>query len=126
MADGEVDVAKAMDVIRRVVGNSDRAVHLLDAAVQGIANQSALLNEKMSQIVQGLANQAGVSNQKFDQTIEGLRNQTQMLNETLAIMIANQQAQLELQRRQVEMMERLVAGQGGTRWSDAGDKRIPM
>jgi hypothetical protein len=109
-------VAKSMDVIRRVIGNSDRTVHLLDAAVQGIANQSALFNERLSQIVQGLANQAGTSNRKFDQTIEGLRNQTQMLNDKLAVMIASQQAMLDLQRRQVEVMERMVAGnQGETR-----------
>lgn len=106
-------MARSMDVIRRVIGNTDRTVHLLDAAVQGTANQSALFNEKMSQLVQGLANHAGASNQKFDQTIEGLRNQTQMLNEKLAIVIANQQAALELQRRQVEVMEKLVAGSRG-------------
>jgi hypothetical protein len=101
-------VAKYVDAIKRTIGNTDRTVHLLDAAVQGIANQSALFNEKLSQIVQGFANQAGVSHHKFDQAIEGLRNQTQVLNERHAIVIANQQAQLELQRRQVEAMERMV------------------
>jgi len=101
-------VVKYVDAIKRAIGNTDRTVHLLDAAVQGIANQSALFNEKLSQIVQGLANQSGVSNHKFDQVIEGLRNQTQVLNERLATVIANQQAQIELQRRQVEAMEKIA------------------
>ena len=98
-----------MDVIKRVIGNTDRTAHLLEAAVQGIANQSATFNEKLSQVVQGLANHAGANNQKFDLMIEGLRNQTQVLNEKLSIVIANQQAALKLQRRQVEMIEKAMS-----------------
>src|SRR5262249_32891727 len=109
-------VVKYVDAIKRAIGNTDRAVHLLDAAVQGIANHSELVNQKLSQIVQGLTNQAGLSNNKFDQAIDGLRNQTQVLNEKLAVMIANQQAQLELQRKQVEALEKLAAtGRGETK-----------
>jgi predicted O-methyltransferase YrrM len=78
---------KIIDILRRVVGNSDssaqslmRADNKLDALVAGCANQTDLLNRKFEQVIAGLDNQSDLLNHKFNQAIAGLNNQSALLN----------------------------------------------
>jgi predicted O-methyltransferase YrrM len=78
---------KIVDILRRVVGNSDssaqslmRADNKLDALVAGCANQTDLLNRKFEQVIAGLNNQSDLLNHKFNQAIAGLNNQSALLN----------------------------------------------
>src|SRR5271163_1460178 len=63
---------KFMNILRRVVGNSDSAAESLRALVAGCANQSDLLNRKFDQVIAGLNNQSELLNRKLNRVIEGV------------------------------------------------------
>src|SRR6516165_5005998 len=74
---------KFMNILRRVVGNTDSAAESLRALVAGCANQSDLLNHKFDQVIAGLDNQSDLLNRKFSQIVAGLNNQSELLNRKL-------------------------------------------
>jgi len=100
-------VTRFVDVIRRVIQNTDRTTHLLDALAQGVANHSNLFNEKATEIIEGMRDQSGVTNQRLLEIVAGLKNQSRILNDKLDRLIEIQSTQVELQRTQTEMLERL-------------------
>jgi predicted O-methyltransferase YrrM len=61
---------KIIEYFRRGGRASDRTVQLLDATVQGIDNQSRLLNEKLEQLIEGMNNQSRDTNRRMDRQIE--------------------------------------------------------
>jgi predicted O-methyltransferase YrrM len=78
---------KVVEILKRMVGNSDSAVRSLkrvddrlDALVAGCANETDLLNRKFDQVIAGLDNQSDLLNRKFDQVVAGLDNQSELSN----------------------------------------------
>ena len=101
--------------------NSNESTETLQAIVQGIANQSSLLNQRLNEIVAALENQARLFNEKLEESIRGvsnqsfllnqrsseivaaLENQTRMLNDKLNELIKIQQAKNDMQGLHAEM-----------------------
>src|SRR6516165_4017411 len=101
---------KIVDILRRVVGNSDssaqslmRADNKLDALVAGCANQTDLLNGKFEQVIAGLNNQSALLNRKFDRLIEGVFRGREAGNGEMQVLDAMQAPPATLR----EAMERL-------------------
>jgi hypothetical protein len=86
---------KIVEYFRRVGRAPDRTVHLLDATVQGIDNQSRLLNEKLEQL------------------IEGMNSQSRLLNDKLMAMIDRQNAQIELHKAEISAIRAILTGDRG-------------
>jgi predicted O-methyltransferase YrrM len=86
---------KIVEYFRRVGRAPDRTVQLLDATVQGIDNQSRLLNEKLEQL------------------IEGMNNQSRLLNDKLIAMIDRQNAQIELHKAEIAAIRAILTGDRG-------------
>jgi len=60
------------------------------ALVQGMDNQSQLLNHRFEKIVQGMDNQSQLLDSKLTQLIEGIKNQSALLNNKLETLIRTQ------------------------------------
>jgi predicted O-methyltransferase YrrM len=89
---------KYISILKRMVQNSDHLVqnsdHLvqnshssvekLEAIVEGLSNQSRIINEKLEALIQGLDNQSQLLNNKFGETIAGLNNQMQLRRAAVA------------------------------------------
>jgi len=56
----------------------------LKGIVQGVANQSALLNQKLNELVASLENQSRLFSTKLEETILGVSNQSSLLNQRLS------------------------------------------
>lgn len=63
---------KLVEVLRRVVRNSDKLVQLLDNTVTSIDNQSQLMRDKLQGIIAGLDNQSRLLNDKLTSIIDRL------------------------------------------------------
>lgn len=96
---------RALEALKRVIGNSDRSTQLVAELREGTANQSSLLNEKLNAVILGIENQSqslnlmlehlreirdGISNEtkvmqeKMAQLVQGVANQSRLLNEKLS------------------------------------------
>jgi hypothetical protein len=53
---------RAVSILKRLIGNSDRSAQLLAEVREGTANQSSLLNEKLNAIILGIRNQTELFN----------------------------------------------------------------
>lgn len=62
----------------------------LEAVVQGLDNQSRLLDHRFEKIVQGMDNQSQLLDSKLTQLIEGIKNQSALLNNKLGALIEAQ------------------------------------
>jgi predicted O-methyltransferase YrrM len=76
-----------LGILRRIAGNSDRSVGLLERAVAGIENETRLLNQRLSELVAGLDNQSRLLNDKLTQLVEGVDHQSSLLNAKLTELI---------------------------------------
>jgi O-methyltransferase len=97
----------AVETLRRVVGNLADSAQLTAQIVQGTANQSRLLNDKLEALIQGLDNQSSLLNEKLEALIQGSDNQSSLLNEKLEVLIQgsdNQSSRLN------EKLEALIQG----------------
>jgi predicted O-methyltransferase YrrM len=86
-----------LEILRRMAGNSDRSVGLLERTVAGIENETRLLNQRLGELIAGLDNQSRLFNDKYAQLIEGIGNQSSLLNDKLTQLIegiANQSSLL--------------------------------
>jgi predicted O-methyltransferase YrrM len=81
---------KAIDILRRVVRNSDKSVQLLDKTAVGVDNQSQLLNGKLQEL------------------IEGMRNQSRLLNDKLTAITHRQDAMIELHKAEIATIRELL------------------
>ncbi len=60
-----------VQILKRMIGNSDRSAQLMAELREGTANQSSLLNEKLNAVILGLANQTEL----FDSRLKELAAQ---------------------------------------------------
>jgi predicted O-methyltransferase YrrM len=74
----------------RMMRNSDRSVELLsatvarlDALIEGISNQSHLVNERLKEGTEGIANQTNLLNERLKEAIDEIANRSNLLNERL-------------------------------------------
>jgi hypothetical protein len=65
-----------------------RARQLLAELVQGTANQSSLINEKLGAVIAGLDNQSSLINDKLGAVIAGLDNQSGLISDKLGAAVA--------------------------------------
>ena len=77
---------KYISILKRMVQNSDhlvqnshRSIEKLEAIVEGVSNQSRIVNDKLEALIQGSDNQSQLLNNKFGATIASLNNQMQLL-----------------------------------------------
>ena len=96
---------KIVEVLKRMIGNSDKSVVLsralndkLDQLIAGSDNEQRLLAEKLDQLVAGSGNQQRLLNEKLEQLIQGVVNQSRLLNDKLLAITSRQEAQMELQK----------------------------
>lgn len=87
---------KIVEILKRMVWNSDKSIDLLEQTVAGVDNETRLLN------------------QKFGELIVGLDNQSRLLNNKLTAIIDRQNVFLELQKAQIATIKRVLAGLDGS------------
>jgi predicted O-methyltransferase YrrM len=97
---------KAIEILRRVVRNSDKSVQLLDKTTIGVDNQSHLLNGKLQEL------------------IEGMRNQSRLLNDKLTAIIHRQDAMMELHKAEIAAIRELLP-LGSNRGTDLSTIQVP-
>jgi hypothetical protein len=107
-------VIKPWRIIRRLVRNSDVTAQatgqVLPRVVEGISNQSDLLNRKIDAIVEGIGNQSDLIRRKLD-----------ALNRVMHELREIQKAQLAMQRQAADMIRQLTNTAGN---SQQTDKRV--
>jgi predicted O-methyltransferase YrrM len=74
--------------LRLLVRSPIEAARSLAAIAQGTANQSRIVDEKLTAVIVGLDNQSSLLNRKFDMVIAALDNQSSLLNDKLGALIA--------------------------------------
>jgi predicted O-methyltransferase YrrM len=92
-----------------LVENSHRAVEKLEATVEGLSNQSRIINDKLEALIQGSDNQSQLLNNKFGATVAGLNNQMQLLQ----TMIRRQDTQIELHKAEIAAIRAALTGEEG-------------
>jgi predicted O-methyltransferase YrrM len=92
-----------------LVENSHRAVEKLEAIVEGLSNQSRIINDKLEALIQGSDNQSQLLNNKFGATVAGLNNQMQLLQ----TMIRRQDTQIELHKVEIAAIRAALTGEEG-------------
>jgi predicted O-methyltransferase YrrM len=114
---------KYINILKRMVQNSDRLVqnsdHLvqnshrsvekLEAIVEGLSNQSRIINDKLEALIQGSDNQSQLLNNKFGAIVAGLNNQMQLLQ----TMIRRQDTQIELHKAEIAAIRAALTGEEG-------------
>jgi predicted O-methyltransferase YrrM len=114
---------KYINILKRMVQNSDRLVqnsdHLvqnshrsvekLEAMVEGLSNQSRIINDKLEALIQGSDNQSQLINNKFGATVAGLNSQMQLLQ----TMIRRQDTQIELHKAEIAAIRAALTGEEG-------------
>jgi predicted O-methyltransferase YrrM len=115
---------KYIEILRRMVRNSDKSVGLLDQTVAGISNQSRLYNDKHREIVEGLNNQSQLLNAKMQELIEGTVNQSHLLNDKLMAIIQRQDALMELHKIEISTLRELLSDRGSFS-SDLSTIQVP-
>ena len=105
---------KIIDILRRVVRNSDSAAlslkrvdEKLDALVPASGNQQDLLHRQFNQVTSGFNNQSDLLNRKFDQVLAGLESQFDPLNRRIDQIVAFLDSQSEPLNRK---FDQVVAG----------------
>jgi glycosyltransferase involved in cell wall biosynthesis len=58
------------------------------AIIEGLANQSSLLNQKFNEVIAGLNNQSRLLNDKPQEIIEGLNNLSRLVNDKLSELVS--------------------------------------
>jgi O-methyltransferase len=96
-----------VETLRRVVGNLADSAQLTAQIVQGTANQSRLLNEKLEALIQGLDNQSSLLNEKLEALIQGSDNQSSVLNKQLEALIQGSDNQSKLLNELVQALGNL-------------------
>ncbi len=94
---------KAKIVLRSPV----EATRLLAQLVQGTANQSRLLNDRMREVIAALDNQQRILNDKLSELVEASRNQSSILNDMRNACIEPQKEQPTLQRGPAKIVDAL-------------------
>jgi hypothetical protein len=56
---------RVVQILKRLIGNSDRSAQLLAEVREGTANQSSLLNEKLNAVILGIRNQTELFNTRL-------------------------------------------------------------
>ena len=60
---------KILDVLRRVVRNSDRTSEALGGLVVGLDNHARLTHDKLQAVIAGVANQSDLINRKLEEVV---------------------------------------------------------
>jgi hypothetical protein len=58
---------RALQALKRLIGNSDRSTQLMAELREGTANQSSLLNEKLSAVILSIEHQSELLNARLNQ-----------------------------------------------------------
>ena len=103
---------KSIEILKRMVKNSDKSVELLDKTAAGVDNQSRLLNDKLREVIAGLDNQSRLLNDKLEELIEGTVNQSRLLNDKLMGIVHRQDALMELQKAEIAAIRELLKDRG--------------
>ena len=105
---------KYISILKRMVQNSDhlvqnshRSVEKLEAIVEGVSNQSRIVNDKLEALIQGSDNQSQLLNNKFGATVASLNNQMQLLQ----TVIRRQDAQIELHKAEIAAIRAALTGE---------------
>jgi predicted O-methyltransferase YrrM len=99
-------------------GAYERMIHALQELVEGVSNQSELLNRKFEQLlgeqhnqavlterlVAGITNQSNMMSQKYLQMIEGANNQSELMNQKFQQMVEGTINQSELMNQKFQQM----------------------
>jgi SAM-dependent methyltransferase len=97
---------KFVEVLRRIIRNTDKSVQLLDKTAEGIDNQSRLISDKLREV------------------IVGLDNQSRLLDDELRAIIQCQKALMELEKSIVSVRSDDMSSTGGVVASDAALTRM--
>lgn len=103
---------RAVETLKHVMRNFANSPRLLAEIVQGMANQSSLMNEKLEALIQGLDNQSKLLNEKLHAIHRELERVSLNLTSIAELQKAQaelEKAQLVMQRDQAEATERLAA-----------------
>jgi Skp family chaperone for outer membrane proteins len=103
---------RAVETFKRVLRNFASSPRLIAEIVQGIANQSSLMNEKLEALIQGSDNQSKLLNEKLHAIQRELEKMSLNLTSIAELQKAQaelEKAQLVMQRDQAEATEGLVA-----------------
>ena len=100
-----------------LVQNSHRSVERLEAIVEGLSNQSRIINDKLEALIQGSDNQSQLLNNKFGATVASLNNQMQLLQ----TMIRRQDTQIELHKAEIAAIRAALTGEE----SDSSTIQVP-
>jgi methyl-accepting chemotaxis protein len=101
---------RVIDVLRRLVHNSDNSAKSLSEAAalldrilsetaevtDGIAGQSDLINRKLSEAVAGITHQSDLINRRLSEAVAGISNQSELINRGTAQAVAGITNQSEL------------------------------
>ena len=80
----------------RLVQNSDHSVAKLEAVIEGLSNQSHIINDKLEALIQGSNNQSHLLNNKLEALIQGSDNQSQLLDSKFGATVASLNNQMQL------------------------------
>jgi predicted O-methyltransferase YrrM len=115
---------KYISILKRMVQNSDhlvqnshRSVEKLEAIVEGVSNQSRIVNDKLEALIQGSDNQSQLLNNKFGATVASLNNQMQLLQ----TVIRRQDTQIELHKAEIAAIRAALTGEE----SDSSTIQVP-
>jgi predicted O-methyltransferase YrrM len=75
-----------------------------DAIVEGIGNQSFLLNSKLEALIEGSSNQSQLLDGRFERLIEGMNNQSELLNSKLEALIKGSDNQSRILNERLNMV----------------------
>ena len=84
-------------IIQGVANHSSLVNQRLNEIVAALDNQTRMLNEKLEESILGVSNQSSLVNQRLNEVIAGLDNQTRLLNDKLNTLIKILQVQNGLQ-----------------------------
>jgi predicted O-methyltransferase YrrM len=110
---------KAIEVLRRALGNLEAVTTSLAAIQQGIANQSDLLNRRLEEIIVGVDNQSDLLNRKLAEIITHVDRQSVLLNDKIDQLATGLSRQSDLLRQSLGIVL------GAARSSEAGDVEVP-
>jgi hypothetical protein len=74
---------KFLEILARMVRNSDQSTELMNRLVEALTNQSTAVNERLDKFIEALTDQSTAVNERLDKFIEGRTTQSTAVNERL-------------------------------------------
>jgi hypothetical protein len=96
------------ELVQGTANQSSLINEKLGAVLERVSNQSGLINDTLDAVIEGLSNQSGLINDKLGAVIKGLNHQSGLINDKLCAIIDSQGAQLAVQRNQMEIIDRMM------------------